>query len=240
MKTVLNSLPLKVKIVGNALILLLFLAGSAIYAYVAMTDIGKELIAITDQDIPMTQALTKVTEHQLEQAIHMERAVSWGILMAQDPSAKKKFVKETEYFDKLNSKVDTEIMDAEQLAEKAIVNAHTHEEKVEFEHILEVLKKIEVEHKTFAKHGHEVFEFLKVGDTGQAAKLMEIVAAEEDQLTRVLEGLLEEIEAFTASAGLRALEHEQQAAATLMVSASIALAVGLVLSIWIAANIIAV
>ena len=59
-------------IVGICLMLLLAVAGIGIWQ---MSKIGHEITEIAELDIPLTQALTKVTEHQLEQAISLERAL---------------------------------------------------------------------------------------------------------------------------------------------------------------------
>ncbi len=67
MKNLLNNLSIKGKIIGSSLILLVLMLASSGYALNAMTQIGKEIGAIVEQDIPMTENLTAITEHQLEQ-----------------------------------------------------------------------------------------------------------------------------------------------------------------------------
>ena len=121
----LNDLSVRNKISGNSLLLLLLMLGSTLYAINSMRSIGSELEAIAEQDIPMTEVLTRITEHQLEQAIHFERAVRYAILLNRDDKAEEHFIKEVNYFNKLNAKVDKEILEGEDHAAKAIENAHT-------------------------------------------------------------------------------------------------------------------
>ena len=52
---------------------MLILAAVAIFT---MQKIGTELVDIAEQDIPLTEILQKITVHQLEQAIYVERAVA--------------------------------------------------------------------------------------------------------------------------------------------------------------------
>ena len=159
----LNDLSVRNKISGNSLLLILLMLGSTLYAINSMRSIGSELEAIAEQDIPMTEVLTRITEHQLEQAIHFERAVRYAILLNRDDKAEEHFVKEVNYFNKLNAKVDKEILEGEDHAAKAIENAHTDLEEQEFTRILAALKKIEAEHKEFAKHAGEAFTLYRTG-----------------------------------------------------------------------------
>ena len=44
-----------------------------------MHQIGGRIESIAKRDLPLTEALTKITVHQLEQVVHFERAVRAGI-----------------------------------------------------------------------------------------------------------------------------------------------------------------
>jgi methyl-accepting chemotaxis protein len=72
----------------------------------------------------------------------------------------------------------------------------------------------------------------------EGEKLAEKVEKEEDQLDQILKDLLKEIEHFTLQASERALEHEQAALSTQMLSLVIALVIGLVLSFLVTRNIV--
>ena len=224
----LNDLSVRNKISGNSLLLILLMLGSTLYAINSMRSIGSELEAIAEQDIPMTEVLTRITEHQLEQAIHFERAVRYAILLNRDDKAEEHFIKEVNYFNKLNAKVDKEILEGEDHATKAIENAHTDLEEQEFTRILAALKKIEAEHKEFAKHAGEAFTLYRTGRLAEAEKLTQVIEAEEDQLTRELEQLLKEIELFTLQAAENAELHEKEALRILLVifAVSIVIAMG--------------
>ena len=57
-------------IVGLCLVALAGVAGLSIYQ---MNLIGGEIEEIAEQDVPLTEAVTNITVHQLEQAINLER-----------------------------------------------------------------------------------------------------------------------------------------------------------------------
>ncbi|MEG7521657.1 MAG: methyl-accepting chemotaxis protein [Chromatiales bacterium] len=211
MNNLLNNLTIKTKIIGNASILLALLLASSGYALYTMSQVGNELEAIAEQDIPMTENLTAITEHQLEQAIHFERAMRFGELLQQEDKAAARFKAEIALFDKLSKQVDGEIRAGELLAEAAMAKAHSEEEAKEFEHVDQALKKIEKEHADFEHHAHPVFAMLADGKRHEAETLAEKIEHEEEQLTVELEALLTEIEKFTKVAAHRAAEREQTA-----------------------------
>ena len=211
MNSLLNNLSIKAKIIGNSLILLALMLASSGYALYAMTQIGKELEAIAEADIPMTVNLTAITEHQLEQAIHFERVIRYGHLLQQDDNASEHFKTEIAAFDQLGKLVGEEIQAGERLAEAVMNKAHTAEDAKEFEHVAQALNKIEKEHADFEQHAHQVFVLFADGKTHEAEALAEKMEHEEEQLVLELEALLSEIEKFTEAAGRRAEEHEHTA-----------------------------
>ncbi|MBL3526524.1 MAG: methyl-accepting chemotaxis protein [gamma proteobacterium endosymbiont of Lamellibrachia anaximandri] len=237
-KTFLNNLSIKTKIIGNALILLALLLASSGYALYAMTQIGYELDAIAEQDIPMTENLTAITSHQLEQAHHFERALRFGILLQQEAKAAARFKAEIAAFDKLSKRLDGEILAGERLAEAAMAKAHGEEEAKEFGHIAQALKKIEKEHADFEHHAHQVFTLLTDGKRHEAELFAEKMEHEEEQLAVELQALLAEIEEFTEAAVRRAEGHEHTAIMLLSGFTLLALLIGGFVSWTISRNVV--
>jgi methyl-accepting chemotaxis protein len=184
---------------------------STVYGIIQMSNIGKELAEIAENDIPLTAVVSKITIHQLEQAIYLERAIRFGEEMQTHPKAEGEFKKAVEVFDKYSAQVDAEIKDGEKLAAAAIATAHSPEAKKEFTHVLDVLKKVEHAHKSFEVHGHDVFRMLREHKLAEALKLAHKVEAEEEKLNHELEALTEELSKFTAASALTAEEHEKSA-----------------------------
>jgi len=237
MKNILNNLSIRAKILGSSMILLGLLAASSGYALYAMTQVGNELEAIAEEDIPMIKALTAITEHQLEQAIHFERGMRFGELLQQEGNAAEHFKAEITSFDNLGKQVDEEILAGELLAEKSIAKAHSDEEEKEFEHVYQALKKIEKEHADFENHVHQIFVLLADGKRHEAEAFAEKVEHKEEQLAVDLKALLTEIENFTEAAGHRAEKHEQAAVKLLSGFVLLAFAIGSILSWAVSRNV---
>ncbi len=84
-------------------ILAILISSGAIYS---INAIGKQLTQIAEEDIPLTKAVTKITIHQLEQAIMFERATRYAEVMEHNTSARKHYKESAHHFVELSQKVD--------------------------------------------------------------------------------------------------------------------------------------
>ena len=193
-----------------------------------LSNIGIELESIAEQDMPLTEAITKVTTHQLEQAILLERIMRMGgIGQREDTDARHEI---EAHFLALASQVDQEIADAEDLARSAIVHAATEVDRAEFVRILKGLEKIEVEHKSYDDQAAEIFVLIEEGRLREAEALAGTLAPVQDQLNRELEEMLVEIEHFTLAATVAAEEHEKSAVVVMSIISLVAAVLGFGLS----------
>ena len=81
---------------------------------------SEEIEEIAEQDVPLTQAVTNITIHQLEQAVNLERAFRFGEKMQQNEHAAEQFALAVKKFHELAVKVDEELKEGEKLAAEAI------------------------------------------------------------------------------------------------------------------------
>jgi methyl-accepting chemotaxis protein len=204
------------------LALLVVVAGTGIFQ---MQKIGAEIEEIAEQDMPLTEAITAITIHQLEQAINFERTLRYGEEMAHSEKSAKHFEESFAKFEELTHKVDKEIVEAEELAKGAIQHASTAAAKEEFEKVLHALEKIESEHADYEKHVEHVVELIKEDKMEEALELAEQIEIEEEELDHELEALLLEIEAFTVKSLKTAEEHEAFAL-TLIIALSLSAVIG--------------
>ena len=225
----LNNLSVKLKIYGVTGLLIGALVLTSAYGLSSMNSIGDELVAIAEEDIPLTKIVTEITVHQLEQAINFERALRYGEEIGKEPTAEKHYKESIQHFKKLSRQVDEEIIKGEKLAEEAMSLAHTNADYNEFKHIDEVLKKVEHEHKEYAQHAEAVFVLVEQHKMHDAFVAAEKIVKEEENIDHELKSLLIEIENFTEEAALNAEHHEQAAFRNLIIITTIAslLSIGL-------------
>jgi methyl-accepting chemotaxis protein len=232
-KNRLLSLSVGQKVMGVVSICLILLVVTAERGLYQLNNLGGKIEAIVEQDMPLTEIVTKVTVHQLEQAIQFGRAIRFGEEMQRDEAKRESYLQAVDAFKKLNQKVEAEIKEGEKLGEEAVADAHTEEEKVEFEKVLHGLEAIEIAHRSYEKHSIEVFEAFTAQETEHALELAHKIQAEEDKLNEELEDLLTEIESFTMTAMVRAGEHEKSAIWVMSILVAIATIVGLGTTSWV-------
>ena len=238
MKVSLKNFTIKQQIIGLVTMLGILIMTLSYVGISSMNKIGVEIQAIAHQDIPMTTSITAITVHQLEQAINFERALRYGEAMKTDKTSTHKFKESLNHFEELTHKVDKEIASTEKQIQSAINNAHSSEDKKEFQHISSVLKNIESEHKNYEHNAGKVFILLAKGNLHEAHQIAEGVEAEEEKLDAALIGLLTEVEKFTEKATLRA-ENDEKSAVTLLITVTIiALVAGSIISWFILMGIV--
>lgn len=211
---------------------LTFLGAISAVSLWQMNRIGAELESIADSDIPLTEVISRITTHQLEQAIYLERILRLSGVGVNPQSDK--LAEYREKFKKLAHKVEVEVKQGEKLANFAIQHAHNEEELKEFKHILSSLEKIESEHKSFDDHAYKTLKLANNGQLQEANKMAELVTKEEDKLDHELEALLEEVGSFTLHAAKNAKQHEVDAIYQVALIALASLICGFLFSWWIA------
>ncbi len=220
-----------------AIIALLVVISSTTYQLINIRD---ELVAVAEEDIPMTAMVTEMALKQLEQSVEFERSLHYGTLMAlqNDSHAKAAFDKANQHFDSLSQEVETNLQQAQNFILQ--VEAHTtdaadlqklHQFEAEFASITEM-------HSLYENHAHEVFTALKNNKLTEAEQLSRNVGTEEDTLNQKVETVLQDLGAFTEAAGKRAEAHEEQAIVLVLVVGSIATALILLISYMIGRQII--
>ncbi|TYC51757.1 methyl-accepting chemotaxis protein [Rhodobacterales bacterium] len=208
-----SSNPISTSVAGKIFTLVAFLSvGLAVVAAVAIIQmgmIGKELANIAEKDIPLTEAISHVTNHQLEQAALVERIFRISGLRSTQEEETLEQLKSTVY--KVEAQVADEIIKAETLAENALQNAASERDRSEFQSALKQLKLIEGEYNSYQGHVNDIIRLIEAGDLETAESLLLQLEAEQEKLDLELVALLQEIENFTHEAALTAERHEQQA-----------------------------
>jgi methyl-accepting chemotaxis protein len=238
MINLLNNLSIKVKLISISLFLLVLMLMSSGYALMTLDQVGKELDSIITKDIPINNIISDISEHQLEQARHFERALRYGML-AYDKSASSGGLSTNKaQFNHLDTKITDDITTAKALSQEGILNARTERKREEFIRIELALKEIEQGYLGFRQHVHKVFDLLTQGDLDEAERLAEEMEQEEKKLASNSKALFHEIRGFTEEAGQRATEHEHQAFGILIVISLISLIAGIAVSLMVSGNIV--
>jgi len=225
-----GNLSVKAKLMSNSALLILLLLLSSGYAVYTMGKIGKELISISERDIPLTGILTEITIHQLEQAIQFERARYYAVINKDELTEDAHYQETVKLFDQYSNRIEKELQQAVALAEKASHDA-SHAIAKEFDKVHKSLKHIEDNHKTYEIQAHRVFSSFSSGELRVAEQLSEKVEKMEDSLDHELESLLMEVEEFTRASMISAKDHEMSAVYKLSIISLLGVLVGIIVSV---------
>lgn len=233
-----SHMKIAAKIYGLAAILLVLTAITTGYSLYAMNQLGSELESVAEQDMPITEAITRITVHQLEQAILFEQGINAAMQIASEPAARERFLKIEAAYAELGHKVKEELLGAEELVRSSIEAAHTEADRVEYTAILHVLDKIDKEYGLYEDAAEQIFLEVEHGNTDSLQESARQLEHQEEIIDRDLKEVLFEIETFTEHALLAAKAHEHTALWVQLVLMVIALGLGTALAHFITRNIV--
>ncbi len=228
-----SNLKIGIRIYLLAGILVVLAAVTSGIGIVQMNKIGNEIIEIAEEDLPMTEMLTTITLHQLEQAILFERGLRLGLEARFDPKAKAGLASTLQEFLELSHKVDKEIIEAEGTLTSFIEIAHSELAREEYQSLLSQMGVISAEHQQFEEMVKEVLALMDQGELLKAKDMIPSITAIEKGLDQKLTDALKEIEHFTLTSAQTA-EKDERLAINLMIASSVAMVViGTILSLVI-------
>ncbi|RCK37889.1 hypothetical protein TH19_07655 [Thalassospira profundimaris] len=230
MKSVIAKLRISHRLYGLVAILVIFigvLGGIGVYT---MAVIGNELEEVAHRDLPLNVMLEKITQHQLEQAILMEKALRIANIDAHDKTDT--FASVRAHFEEVAHKTDEEITMARNMAERFLAADISNTARAEFEHVLDALNRIEQQHLDYERHIAQVFDQAQSGIQDSAALEAAVIEVDANQevLNHEVEALLREVSAFTMHSMESALADEQRGKVLIAVLSSAATLLAVALS----------
>jgi len=191
----------------NAMVAIAISSASVFY----LNIISHELEQIAHEDLPLTQQLTEITSHQLEQAIHLERAIRHGELLALGQPTAAELDAEIAYFKKLTLAIKKDISNIDTMIVGFLKKNHQPATIAELEKVQKTIKGISTSQAEIASLADDTFALLKNGELDTAIKQVKVLTDKEDKLDAVTQDLLVEFEAFTAASMELANQHEIEA-----------------------------
>jgi methyl-accepting chemotaxis protein len=234
---VMKNVKIGTKILGMVGCLLLLMALNSGFGILKISQVGKELETIAEEDIPLTEAIAEITVNQLEQAIWFERALRFGEVLA-DKRHAAEGLKQAEIKVMEHSRLVGELeQKALELVHRAIQVAQSEEARQEFQSVSTQLETITKHHQDYEHRVEQAFALIHQGKLHEAEQLAEKVEVEEENLDHELEVLLKEIEAFTAASAKKAEADEHAAFTGMLIITAAALIIGLFMGVYVSRGI---
>jgi len=193
--------------------------------------IAKEVTAAAEENIPLLEAVSRITFHSLYQSIHLERAIQFGKRMAQDNAAKENFEMERKNFFRHAQMIAREIEKNRTFLERMSKKYQTtHRRKNRVLQVDYALRSTGKERADYEFLAERVFNLLSQGKLPEAEptiqKVSKVSKEEEQQFQsgEPLKSLTLAVEGFAEDSIIRSEENKQRAViGMLLVSAFILL-----------------
>lgn len=218
-KSVFNgSFSIGVKIVGLVSVCLIGLLLVAGISLLQLVNIGSLIDDVANRDVPLTNAVTGITTHQLEQSISLERSFLAGLSLQRNRQA---FDDARTAFLAYAVDVHAEISDAQELAKAAEESAISEKSKSEFQKIHVAFGAIADKHQEFNESALQAYEMIDAGQLNDALVLHDEIEKIEDSLNHALEDMVADLAAFTLDAAQAALAAERFALRSILLISGI-------------------
>jgi len=178
------------------------------FAYLLAKDVGVRIDAIAEEDVPLTEAITKFTIDQLKQAILFEKIrianaetfeAREGVRTTKNQAALR------QSFIEIEEHSDVALADAKRLIEQAIEHDPANGE---LRPLQEKINQLGHAHEVYVEHALEAFDTLELQSATSAATMIASVEKEQQALDAELEKLLFELEHHTLRLAQSAEEGE--------------------------------
>ncbi|VAX14184.1 Methyl-accepting chemotaxis sensor/transducer protein [hydrothermal vent metagenome] len=237
MKQFLKNLSLRTKLLGNSGVLLMLLVISSTYAIYAMNNIGCELSAIADQDIPLTEKLTAIATQQQKQVLQFERSLHYGAIQPKTNNDTTHFNEAVKAFNNGTENIKLTLAEARSiLALAKKITSGSALKKIES--VGPALNDVEQQHQNYVQHVHSTFAAIRQGNINLAEQQANRVEQEENRLDKTLDSLLDKIGHFTEASAQRADNHEVAATSTLGIISLMSIIFGVIVSLFIASFVV--
>jgi PAS domain S-box-containing protein len=211
-------------LVGFFLVLLALVSSIGIWQ---LHRISAEIEGIMQHNIPLTENLTEITIHQLEQTIYFERTFHASEVMKEHHSVRIDFGKSVGKYIELTIKIEREFEAVKVTAQRALDAAISDVERQNYQRIITMLEKLVTEHKDYTKLANQAFDLIDADKLGKALTLLPRIETEEDNLDRQLKKMLAHVASINGRAINLLNDDKPFALNLLIILTSIALVIGI-------------
>lgn len=238
MKEYLEKITIKHKVFSLTLlgvIVSILIAGDAIYS---LDKIGKDIHSIAYKNLPITEKTSQISQHQLQQAIYLERTIRYFLEAKADARYKKQIEKYRKQINFYSSKVTTETQDAVKILDDFIQNSESEEDLKYATEIKQTLQNAYKIHDEYDQKINQSLSYLEKDQEYQAFETLKEIENIEENLNQTLSDLSDNLLKATKKSAVSAEEREKQSLMTLMIIILCAVVISSILAFIIIRSII--
>ncbi len=216
------------KAIDYSIIFLALLLVSTGYALFALAQMSNEFHNMAEKNIPITKALTSITENQLKQATLFEKAIRFSDIRNHDENSATQFRHNFLTFDKLSQQINLTLTQIDASAFSFIAD-NTQNKVVadEYRRIGHALKKTVLLYKNYEAHILQALSQLALSEVREPQPLLKTIEIERNKLNNHLKALSKDLENLASIAKLKGEKHWQSSMVILGTSFLTAIILGL-------------
>lgn len=214
-------------IVASMLLCLIAISG---FSTLRLLQIKDEIIDIAEFTIPITDLVSLIRVHTLEQELHLQRLFKF---FEADEIEEGYVQKEQQVFEYLGTKIDEAFNKAKQITIDGIDTAKIEEDKSFYKDVAKNLFKLDEEHHKLEKHGIEILNLYRIADYKTAYDLEDALIEEENQFNDHLEELFHELETKTSESTKLAKNHEEEVVWLSILVTALSVSIGTIYSLFL-------
>ena len=205
----LSRLKITQKVYLLGVIQLVLMLAMGLTSFSQMNKIGNELIDIAESDIPLSNRITKIAEHQLEQTILFERSLLKASLKEGNISgASQEFTELKSKLLSLSKKINNEFSETLSFINLALNKLHSTQAKTTYQLLTTKLKETNAEFTTLTQEINEVLSRTEQYKIAELYADIKKVESHEDKVEHSIIEILDSIQKFTLEAAVKA-EHDE-------------------------------
>ncbi len=200
------------------------------YGWFKLRSIHSEIESISNEALPLTSIVARITSSHLEQSIRYERAISY--VLDKSERFESRMHKARAEFESYEVDIDVAFREA-----WGIFESHSFAddfERSKFDDIEQRLRRHKIEHDRFREQGREFFLISSTSTKEELALRIREIAASEYHLDSGLHSILDELDTITSEAIARTEKSESAAMTIMLTVTALSFALGGVLSYLLA------
>jgi len=215
-----NKVRLSTRINVQQMMLMLALLGTTIFAIISVRVIGTSAETIKIQDMPITQMLTEIQQHKLEQLYEFQLIMRHGEYIGSSQESLVEFEKSVTEFNDFENILSNIFLDADKKLDEIIINQDEEEDGILFIGIKKQLKEIDQKNKKYNELAKVIIKYFEEGKIDEAFENSEKLEQDKEDLNDEIKDFVVELETKILR-GLAGVASQAMRVSTVMASVAV-------------------
>jgi len=200
------KIPLIVKILGIAICMLLILIIVAGFSHNRLSKVSEELDYLASYVIPLTDTVTRVYEHVLEQELHFERMIT---AFESETGSQENRATELSLFIERGQSIQQALAEGVELAMESNPADGNSSDSGKFPEIVSALRRIAAKHQELGDHSLGIVDRLKKENNDEIQALVSATEEIQGRFDKEIDDIRRQLHHYNQRAVVRTRQHQR-------------------------------